>query len=120
VRRTVEDVGEERAAHGVVPVLRYPSDLAARLWLEKPRADGACLDRRVFGDGEPRQDGPRKTGRVESDHALAGRAGGDAARDGGFRHRAYQGSGSMDGAAVDCAVGAEEAWGRRVSGRSGD
>jgi hypothetical protein len=44
VRRTVEDVGKERAAHGVVPVLRYPSDLAARLWLEKPRADGACLD----------------------------------------------------------------------------
>lgn len=61
----MEDVGEERAAHGVVPVLRYPSDLAARLWLEKPRADGACLDRRVFDDGEPRQGGPRKTGRVE-------------------------------------------------------
>ena len=39
VRRAVEDVREERAAHGVVPVLRYPSDLAARLWLEKPQAD---------------------------------------------------------------------------------
>ena len=44
VRRAVEDVWEERAAHGVVPVLRYPSDLAARLWVEKPQADSVCLD----------------------------------------------------------------------------
>jgi len=67
VRRAVEDVREERAAHGVVPVLRYPSDLAARLWLEKPQADSVLG--RVFRDSELRQGGPRKTGRVEPDGA---------------------------------------------------
>jgi hypothetical protein len=67
VRRAVEDVGEECAAHGVVPVLRYPSDLAARLWLEKPQADSVLG--RVFRECELRQGGPRKTGRVELDGA---------------------------------------------------
>ena len=49
-RRAVEDMGEQRAAHGVVPVLRSLSDLAAaRLcfgW--RSRQQTACVDAVCF------------------------------------------------------------------------
>jgi hypothetical protein len=57
----VENMGEQRAAHGVVPVLRCPPDLAAQLWVEKQTA---CADvrRPMAAICEPGRAGPRKKG----------------------------------------------------------
>lgn len=91
VRRAVEDVGEERAAHGVVP---FGFGCAALVGRSRKRT--ACLD--VSSAMASCQGGPHKTGRAEPDPAQTSRhsRAEPAYRGGTWRHLACNVSGGDD------------------------